>query len=233
LLERNGILELEPRIGARYRCGVLIPDQATVVNPFRYVGRLVAAFVQDGGRLVRDRVRLRRDRAALHCDGVQRYSAAHIVVAAGIESRALLHNVDVRVPLISQRGYHVMFRDVANAVSRSVVLADRKVFLTPMEEGLRVGGTVEIAAPSRAPDERRWDRLADFAREALGDLPGRIDRWMGNRPCTPTSLPIIGGCESLPSLWLAIGHGHLGLTQSVATAQRIAEDLLPLRQSAR
>jgi D-amino-acid dehydrogenase len=225
VLDRAGIEALEPRIGPRYRVGVFLRDHASVVNPLRYVERIVAAFQALGGRFERDRIRLSGRDGALRCEGRERYTAANVVVAAGIASRGLLRPVGVRVPLLSQRGYHVTFRGAAPPISRTVVLADRKVFATPMEDGLRIGGTVEIASPARPPDLRRSAQLARLARETFGDLEGREEHWMGNRPCTPDSLPIIGRAPRVPSLWLAVGHGHLGLTQSVPTAARIADSI--------
>jgi D-amino-acid dehydrogenase len=107
------------------------------------------------------------------------------------------------------------------------VLADRKVFVTPMEEGLRVGGTVEIAGLTRAPDMRRAALLERFARETfagLEQLPAKP--WMGHRPCMPDSVPVVGPAPGMRGLWLAVGHGHLGLTDSINTGARIASQLL-------
>jgi D-amino-acid dehydrogenase len=133
----------------------------------------------------------------------------------------------VRLQLESQRGYHVQFQGMSSTISRTVVLADRKVFVTPMEEGLRVGGTVEIAGLSRAPDPRRAQMLERIARttfEGLAQAP--VTQWMGHRPCMPDSVPVIGEVPDQPGLWLAAGHGHLGLTDSVNTAARIADAML-------
>jgi D-amino-acid dehydrogenase len=136
----------------------------------------------------------------------------------------------VHLALESQRGYHLQFQGGHGVVSRTVVLADRKVFVTPMEDGLRVGGTVEIAGLDAPPDERRAAVLGRIARETfrgLDALPTRM--WMGHRPCMPDSVPVVGAAPRHPGLWLATGHGHLGLTDSLSTAQRIADGLLGLR----
>ncbi|HET8746089.1 MAG TPA: FAD-dependent oxidoreductase, partial [Ramlibacter sp.] len=114
-----------------------------------------------------------------------------------------------------------------NVISRTVVLADRKIFLAPMEDGLRAGGTVEIAGLAAPPDERRAAALARVAREsfpALCDLQAHT--WMGHRPCMPDSVPVVGAAPGHAGLWLATGHGHLGLTDSLNTARRIADGVL-------
>ncbi len=113
------------------------------------------------------------------------------------------------------------------------MLADRKVFVTPMEDGLRAGGTVEIGGLARPPDPRRSAVLERIVRESF---PGLRDlscaTWMGHRPCMPDSVPRIGPAPDRPGLWLAVGHGHLGLTDSLPTALRIADAMLGRAQAA-
>jgi D-amino-acid dehydrogenase len=109
-------------------------------------------------------------------------------------------------------------------VSRTVVLADRKVFVTPMTDGLRVGGTVEIGGLEAPPDPRRAALLARIATETFPTLAADgATTWMGHRPCMPDSVPVIGPVADRPGLLLAVGHGHLGMTDSVRTAERIAD----------
>ena len=102
-----------------------------------------------------------------------------------------------------------------------------------MEDGLRVGGTVEIAGLDAPPDQRRAAVLARIARETLAGLDQAPTRtWMGHRPCMPDSVPVVGPAPRHRGLWLAVGHGHLGLTDSLNTAQRIADGLLGARAGA-
>jgi D-amino-acid dehydrogenase len=228
-LDRAGILDLEPGVGPRYTIGVYMADHATILHPFRYVQAIARAFAAQGGEVVRGEVR-----ALAPQDNCWRLQLAdgersfdHAVVAGGAWSRALLDPLGIHLKLETQRGYHVQFSGGGQAVSRTVVLADRKVFVTPMEEGLRVGGTVEIAGLKRAPDMRRAALLERFARETfagLGHLPARP--WMGHRPCMPDSVPVVGPAPGMRGLWLAVGHGHLGLTDSINTGARIASQLL-------
>jgi D-amino-acid dehydrogenase len=161
----------------------------------------------------------------------QQYS--RVVIAAGAWSPQLLRPLGIPLRLESQRGYHVQFSGASDAVSRTVVLADRKIFVTPMQEGLRVGGTVEIAGLERAPDMRRarvLERIARASFRGLETVPAA--HWMGHRPCMPDSVPVIGPVAGHPGLWLATGHGHLGLTGAPATAERIADGIIAAMQAA-
>jgi len=226
-LDRAGIVALEPAVHERYTVGMYLADHATLRHPFRYVQAIVHAFVARGGAVRRagvtalaregGRWMLVTDAGPLACDAV--------VVAAGAWSRSLLDPQGLKLPLETQRGYHVEFAG-DSPVSRTVVLADRKAFVTPMETGLRVGGTVEIAGLDAPPAWRRAESLAFAARAAFPSLTGApVRRWMGHRPCLPDSVPFIGAVPGSPRLYAAVGHGHLGLTGAPATAERIAAAL--------
>ncbi|HVE48385.1 MAG TPA: FAD-dependent oxidoreductase [Casimicrobiaceae bacterium] len=230
-VDRAGIDALEPRVAPRYSVGMYLPDHAMVSNPFGYVQQIVRAFVVRGGRLARDEARaIEPDLARGWCIHTNegRQNADHVIVAAGMQSCALLEPLGVRLPLESQRGYHVTFRGTESPLSRVVVLGDRKAFITPMEGGFRIAGTVEFGGLTRPANPRRSALLARFAREAFTDLaPAAEERhWMGHRPCTPDSLPLIGPVASRKGLWLATGHGHLGLTGAVNTALALADAIL-------
>lgn len=225
-LDRDGIVALEPRLSPRYRVGRFLADHATIVDPFRYVDAIAKAFVARGGELLRAAVHalvpgpgaawsLATDHGPV--------SVGKVVVAAGAWAKMLLDPLGVRLPLETQRGYHVQYRGPA-PVSRTVVLADRKVFATPMQDGLRVGGTVEIGGLAAPPDPRRAALLARIAAESFAGLDaGGATTWMGHRPCMPDSVPVIGPAPGHANLWLAVGHGHLGMTDAVGTAERIVK----------
>ncbi len=225
-LDRDGILALEPAVSSRYRIGIFLADHATVTNPFRYVQAILRKFLEVGGQVLRADVQALEPAAAggwrIETTAGPR-AARQAVVAAGAWSRRLLDPLGVKIALEAQRGYHVQFQGSAPPVSRTVVLADRKVFITPMEEGVRVGGTVEIGGLKFPANPRRADMLVRIAREnfeCLRDQP--FSTWMGHRPCMPDSVPVIGPVAGRHGLWLAVGHGHLGVTDSVHTADMIA-----------
>ncbi|MBA2961983.1 MULTISPECIES: NAD(P)/FAD-dependent oxidoreductase [Ramlibacter] len=227
-LDRGGIEALEPGVSARYQIGMYLADHATILNPFRYVQAMAKAYADAGGRIVRAGVAaLLAQDGRWHLPGTGEPAFDDAVVAAGAWSRTLVAPLGVQLALESQRGYHLQFEGGRDVVSRTVVLADRKVFVTPMEEGLRVGGTVEIGGLQAPPDARRAAVLGRIARETFRGLDDLTTRtWMGHRPCMPDSVPVVGPVAGRPGLWLATGHGHLGLTDSLNTAQRIADALL-------
>jgi glycine/D-amino acid oxidase-like deaminating enzyme len=225
-LNRDGILALEPEVGPDYPIGMFTPDQGMSFNPYRHVTSVASDFVRRGGKIVRDRV------AAIEIDGNRvksvrgenaSYVCDHAVICAGAWSAQLLTDLGYVVPLESQRGYHVMVPKPGITISRPVVAADRKVFLTPMEDGLRAAGTVEFGGLARAPNRKRADYLVrDLARVfPRAQIPADWSFWMGHRPCLPDSLPVMGRSRHR-GLWFNFGHGHLGLTMSATSGDILA-----------
>jgi glycine/D-amino acid oxidase-like deaminating enzyme len=231
ILDTEGIGELEPAVSKNYQLGVFMPDQAAVIEPFRYATAIADAFRVRGGIIARDRVLdLTQQKDGWEIRGEhRRYQAQRVVIAAGAWSAALLrtlklHGSKLNVPLESQRGYHVHVTNPGISISRPVVLADRKVFMAPMETGLRIAGTVEFGGLSMPPTERRATMLGEYAKEGLPalQLGANPSVWMGHRPCMPDSLPVLGPVPQHAGLWCAFGHGHLGVTGSVNTGRLIA-----------
>jgi D-amino-acid dehydrogenase len=224
VLDRAGILALEPAVGPAYTVGVYLPDQAMVANPYRYCEELARALAQRGADILRDDVRA----IEIGPLGVRlsdrRIAADNVVLAAGAWSTDLLRPLGYRIPLESQRGYHITLNETGVDIRRPVSPADRKVFITPQESGLRVGGTVEFAGLEAPPNQARVDLLLEDLTAVFPQarLAGPRSDWMGHRPCLPDSLPVIGESPAHRGLWLAFGHGHLGLTGAAVTGDILA-----------
>ena len=225
-LGRGDILALEPEVGPGYTVAMFTPEQGVSINPYRQVTAIAADFARRGGRIVRDRVvaiEMEGDRVRALRGETASYPADHAVICAGAWSTQLLAGLRYAIPLESQRGYHVTIAQPGVTVARPVVAADRKVFLTPMEEGLRVAGTVEFGGLMRAPTRQRAEYLVrDLARVfPRAQVPEDWSFWMGHRPCLPDSLPVLGPSRHR-GLWLNFGHGHLGLTMSAVCGDILA-----------
>lgn len=218
---------LEPDLRGRFRFGILAPDNGSTVDPSALVKALHARCVADGARSVQgaafgfersgDRVRGVRllDGTVLPCDGV--------VVAAGAWSGMLARQLDLGVPLETQRGYHVTVQSSNLALRHTVMAPEFNLMVNPMAMGLRLAGSVEFAGLRRGPDFRRADVLLAKGREMFPHLDtSRTSRWMGHRPCLPDSLPVIGAAPRLQNAWLAFGHGHVGMCGAASTGREVA-----------
>ncbi len=225
-LGRGDILALEPEVGPDYTVGMFTPDQGMSINPYRQVTAIASDFARRGGRIIRDRVTT----IEVEADSVRAvrgengaYACNHAVICAGAWSTQLLASLGYALPLESQRGYHVTIPSSGVTTARPVVAADRKVFITPMEDGLRVAGTVEFGGLERAPTRKRAEYLVrDLTRVfPRAHVPADWSYWMGHRPCFPDTLPVMGQSRHR-GLWFNFGHGHLGLTMSAPSGDILA-----------
>ncbi|MGW9331119.1 NAD(P)/FAD-dependent oxidoreductase [Bosea sp. NPDC055594] len=227
ILNADEIRQLEPALAPIFVKAHFIETHGHCKNPFGLVQGLAEHFVRNGGILLRDQVKgfefgPHGPEAVITDSG--RRPLDTVVVAAGMWSDGLTRQLGHKVPLESHRGYHVTLPDPRFAPRRMVLSADYKVAITPMEMGLRLAGTVELAGVDAPPDYRRAEKLLKVGAEVLPGLNAEgHTRWMGHRPCTPDSLPVLGSSPKFPNVYYAFGHGHQGLLGASQTGKVIAE----------
>ncbi|MGB6104789.1 MAG: FAD-dependent oxidoreductase [Pusillimonas sp.] len=227
LVGRAEIRDLEPALNESYTVGWYLPGEAWVSDPYGYARCIVDFATQMGVTFERAAVRsISTGKSGwVASDGIRDWTARHLIVAAGSWSKELLKPLGLSVPLEAQRGYHLQAKSGTEAsVNRVVVLADRKVFITPTKHGVRAAGTVEFGGLVKPSNPARLDALSSHVRAGFGKALFGVEEpatWMGHRPCLPDSMPVIGPVPDRPGLWCAFGHGHLGLTGSVNTARHL------------
>lgn len=226
-VDRKAIRELEPDVSPNYPVGLLLPDDHWLRDSLAYARAIAKASRVRGVTFERASVTALESNALNWRvrAGDRVFSAKHVILASGAWTNSILQSVGLSVPLESQRGYHLHVPDSDTFLSRTIVLADRKVFITPMASGLRIAGTVEFGGTKRPANEHRASLLEHHARAGLPSLNTTrgATTWMGHRPCMPDSMPVLGAAPERPNLWLAFGHGHLGLTGAASTAKLIAD----------
>ena len=226
-LTANEVRQLVPAIGPSVRRGVFLPDCMTAANPYHLTTRLVDAFRRDGGVVHRETLRdieIGPDRRLTLLTDAGRRGTDGLVLATGAWSRQWAAKLGTRIPMDSERGYHVMLSDPGVELRVPVISGDHRFGITPMAGGIRVAGTAELASLDAPPNYRRAEMMLPLARSLLPDLRVESrDNWMGHRPSTPDSLPVIGRAPDFPEAFFAFGHGHLGLTLGPITGKLIAD----------
>lgn len=237
IAERHGIAveplggedlqRIYPGISPDIRRGMRIPGNAFTVSPIGLVQALHAQFLAAGGLSVHERVLKilpRGPQGFTLMTNIANRSFPCVVVAGGAWSRGLLEPLHVHVPLESERGYHALLPSPNLELPMPLSVKNRGFGMTSMTEGLRVTGTVEFAGLEAAPDERLAAALAGHARRIFPGLKAGEPRyWMGHRPSTPDSLPVLGEAPGHPGLYLAFGHGHFGLTGGPPSAKLVSQ----------
>ncbi|TDV31601.1 FAD-dependent oxidoreductase [Stenotrophomonas sp. CC22-02] len=160
----------------------------------------------------------------VQADG-QLLAARELVLATGPWSRHWARQLDLRVPIQPGKGYSLTWSRPAQVPQRPVVLKDHSVFVIAWREALRLGGTMEFAGadPSlRATRLRALQQAADhYLRAPCGAQ--LQEQWCGWRPMSVDDVPLIGRAPAHPHVWLAAGHGMLGISMSAGTGQLIAD----------
>ena len=225
-LDAAAIRALDPALADGFTRGLFFPDNGHTVDPLRLVQTIAELFVQAGGTLQQraaiDFVRAGDRVVSVACsDG--KVDTDAVVVAAGIRSRAFAASLGDRVPLEAERGYHAMLPDARVVPRVKISNRDHMFGMTPMQQGVRIAGTVELAGPDAPMDERRARSLLVHAKAMYPGLNVEgAQFWMGSRPSTPDSLPVVDRARRAGNVVYAFGHGHTGLTGAPMTAELVA-----------
>ncbi|RWE92516.1 MAG: FAD-binding oxidoreductase [Mesorhizobium sp.] len=225
-LKSDEVRELEPGLSRDYQRGIFFPGAGNVTSPLALVEGLMgrAAALGVASRMARvlaiepgiDEVTLQTNTGPHRCEIV--------VIAAGIASRDLARSLGISLSLASERGYHITVPGISSVISRPVTDAASAFVATPLEEGLRIVGIAEFDTPDAPRDPKQSNKLVAYAHAMLPDLRvGEVNHWMGVRPSTPDSLPIIGPHPDHANILFATGHGHMGISGAPMTAAIICD----------
>ena len=214
LLTPHEIHDLEPNIKPIYHAGVYYPYARHARNPKKILLKLFELFIKKGGKFSKMNVQdiSFDDDSPVFITDNNRYSFDRVVIACGAFSKKLTDKLDEKIPLDTERGYHVHFKDCDHLLSRPVIFSNRGFGITPMEQGLRVVGTVEFGGLDNPLSKSRIKNLIDNAKYMLGDLPDHEDEWLGFRPTLPDFLPVMGPSKNHKNVFYCFGHHHLGWT---------------------
>lgn len=222
LIGQEALLQREPALSESQIGGIFYPDTGHVVDLCALHQKLTDAFIAAGGQVLTQcevtDIRSTSNQQATLMTSQGQFTGQKIVIAGGAFSKSLVRMVSrINVPLETERGYHLMLPHEQERLSIPVSSMDRRFIMTPMAEGLRLAGTVEYAGLKRPANMQRAQHFLPLAQPMLKiPLDSRQSTpWMGFRPSTSDSLPVID--HKGPYIF-AFGHQHLGLTQAAITA---------------
>ena len=225
LLTPHEIHDLEPRIRKIYHGGVYYPSARHARNPRKILLKLFELFLSKGGSFKKINVNkinfLADDKLSIETSSGS-YSFDKMVIACGAFSKKLTDQAGEKIPLDTERGYHVHFKGHDHLLSRPVIFLNRGFGITPMEQGLRVVGTVEFGGLDNPPSKKRIVNLVNNAKYLFPKLGKHEDEWLGFRPTLPDFLPVIGPSKNNENIIYAFGHQHLGWTLGAVTGKIVA-----------
>ncbi|WP_075291196.1 NAD(P)/FAD-dependent oxidoreductase [Pararhizobium arenae] len=226
-VEKLGSAATRARVAAlegNFAGGIFSSGYQTFLDPLALL-RSLQDFVRQRGRLVDAevaRVTQRADSVHIVTTDGESEPFDKVVIASGVWSRHLVRSLGLNVLLETERGYNTTFTDPAVTLELPVFFSEHGFVATPLKNALRVGGAVELAKPETPANFARAAAMRQKMRRYVPSLPeSGGSEWMGRRPSTPDSIPVISLHPTDPRIAMAFGHGHLGLTLSAITGRSI------------
>lgn len=229
-LNANEIHDLEPNVNRTvYTRGLFQPGSGFVNYPRGLVEAYFQGALQRRARFVQENV---SEITVSQAGGVavRTQATTHqfdkVVVATGAWSRQFAAQFGDTVCLDTERGYHISLKSNGGSLlTRPIGFPAKDCVISPMHDGITVFSGDELAGLRAAPDFRRIRGLLPFVHSVLPAAGAQsVQReWMGYRPSTPDSLPVIGTSAQSHNVIYAFGHGHLGLTLSAITAELVRD----------
>lgn len=224
LIEGPAVQEAEPILSSSCQLIAQLKDHGHILDPGGYMADLAGVLQDEGGRYVQADVQditletgritsVLTDKGAFPCD--------RAVLAAGIWSKPLMKKIGLNVPLIAERGHHLHFKNPSEMPRDPMLIVKGKFGATPMSTGLRCAGTVELGNTRKGPNRAALKLIGEHVSRVFPAMTfDSVEEWLGFRPSTPDSLPLIGEIGQTGA-YAAFGHQHIGLTAGPKTGRLV------------
>ena len=225
LLSQKEVLELEPNLNPVFDAGIIYESAMHARDPHGILKQIFKLFLNRGGKFIQTNIKSieqpKTDETIIRSEN-EEYKFEKSVVASGAFSKQFTDQLGEKIPLDTERGYHVHFKGQERLISRPVIFLDRGFGMTPMNQGLRAVGTVELGGIENPLSKKRIKYVIRCAKELLPQLGAHEDEWLGFRPTLPDFLPILGPSLKNKNIIYAFGHQHLGWTLGAITGKIVS-----------
>ena len=225
ILSTKEILDLEPNLKPVFTGGAYYDYAYHARDPYGIVKKIFELFIQRGGKFINENVesvkQSTNNETSIRTEKKE-YKFEKSVIACGAFSKKLHDQLGEKIPLDTERGYHVHFKGMDKLITTPVIFLDRGFGMTPMNQGLRAVGTVEFGGLNNPLSKKRIDYIVRCAKELLPQLEEHQDDWLGFRPTLPDFLPVIGPSKNNKNIVYAFGHQHLGWTLGAITGKIVS-----------
>ena len=209
------MLKLEPNLNPVFDAGVIYESAMHARDPHGILKEIFRLFIKKGGKFIQENIESLKqisEHETIIESETEKYKCEKPVIDARALSKKLTDQLGEKIPLDTERGYHVHFKNMDNLISRPVIFLDRGFGMTPMNQGLRADGTVELGGLKNPLSKKRINYLVQSAKNLLPQLEDHEDEWLGFRPTLPDFLPVLGPSLKNKNIIYAFGHHHLGWT---------------------
>jgi len=220
------VSEAEPILGPSTQCLAVLEGQGHITNPAQYITELTYHFVSKGGQFIEAEVQdfTKTNGKITSIQTTQGpFECTHAVITAGIWSKDLMRKLGLKIPIETERGYHVIYENPSQMPRNPMMMTAGKFGVNPMDMGLRCAGTVELGDHHAGPSKQPIKLLKRYAAQAFPTLKySSTKEWLGFRPSTPDSVPLIGEIGT-SGIYTGFGHQHVGLTAGPKTGRLLAQ----------
>ena len=222
VLNAGKMSQVVPTINDNFKFGYLSHEWGKVSEPIDIVKGLANEAKKDGVIFHLNRAKSISEKSnsvVIDFDnGSSKYDA--VIIAAGINSVGLAESLGDVLPMTAERGYNITIPSSNIDIDIPIVFADRGIVATNLTSGLRIGGWAEYANANRPVNQHYFKSIARISQELFPGLSiSNAKYWMGSRPSTPDSVPIISKSSKMDRVFYNCGHGHYGLTHAATSAK--------------
>ncbi len=225
-IEGADVHDYEPGLSPKITFVAAMKNHGFIHNPGDYVADLAQTFVEMGGTLVRADVKgfdlsggsvsaIETDNGRFPCDAA--------VLTTGVWSKPLMKKLGINVPIESERGYHIIYKNPSVKLRAPLMITAGKFVATPMQDGLRCAGVVEYGGLAAGASKAPLALMRKKIHETFPDLVADSEiEWLGHRPAPSDSLPLVGEIRDT-GVYAGFGHHHIGLTGGPKTGRLLAD----------
>ena len=228
-VQQEELNKIFPGLSQEYTFAIKIENQGYISNSQNYLDDLIDYYKSLGGKIFEDEVldvNPSGDNFIIKLKNSDLFTEK-VLISSGVYSGDFVKKFNVKVPIESERGYHLELFDTNIRINHPIMNGYLKLAITPRPTGIRFAGLVEFGSLNSKPNPKAFELLM---RNAQSMFPGitfkRKMEWSGHRPSTVDSLPVIGASERSNNLFFAYGHHHIGLTAGPKTGKMIAKQIL-------
>ena len=228
-VQKEELNRIFPGLSHEYTFAIKIENQGYISNSQNYLDDLIDYYKSLGGEIIENEVldiNPSGDNFIIKLKNSDLFTEK-VLISSGVYSGNFVKKFNVKVPIESERGYHLELFDTNIRINHPIMNGYLKLAITPRPTGIRFAGLVEFGSLNSKPNPKAFELLM---RNAQSMFPGitfkRKMEWSGHRPSTVDSLPVIGASERSNNLFFAYGHHHIGLTAGPKTGKMIAKQIL-------
>lgn len=230
VLTAEQVQDMEPDVRVDVRGGVYFPGDAHL-TPQHFINGLIHYLKEAGVEFKTDcevfDFRIENNKIQELTTNLGNYSFDEVILAAGSWSGTVAKRLQLSLPMQAGKGYSFTLNNIQKNVRIPSIFLEAKVAVTPMENNLRFGGTMEITGVNHKISMNRVrgivESIPKYYPEMKVDVPGKEKVWHGLRPCSPDGLPYVGRSKQLQNLIVATGHSMLGISLGPGTGRVVAD----------